>query len=133
MHFLAGNTAGAVSGVVLNQFTAIKYASWEAEQRRLLQLRPAAMWREGGVQPFMKGIVPTVLRDTIFGGVFALSKEGCARLLNTRPPEGEGCRRSRGGGGATLPPPPSSPSSGGRPSVGRGRGHDLRAFLLPLE
>ena len=29
---MAGNTAGAVSGAVLNQLTAIKYASWDAER-----------------------------------------------------------------------------------------------------
>ena len=77
VHFLAGNTAGAVSGVVLNQLTAIKYASWDAEHGFLTTAR--RMWDEGGMRPFMKGIVPTVIRDTIFGGVFALTKEGCAR------------------------------------------------------
>ena len=81
VHFLAGNTAGAVSGVVLNQLTAIKYASWESDRGGFF-VTARTMWREGGVQPFMKGIVPTVLRDTIFGGVFALSKEGCGRALN---------------------------------------------------
>ena len=81
VHFLAGNTAGAVSGVVLNQLTAIKYASWESDRGGFF-VTARSMWREGGVQPFMKGIVPTVIRDTIFGGVFALSKEGCGRALN---------------------------------------------------
>ena len=80
VHFMAGNTAGAVSGVVLNQLTAIKYASWESERGGFLSTA-RSMWRQGGAAPFMKGIVPTVLRDTIFGGVFALSKEGCARAL----------------------------------------------------
>ena len=77
VHFLAGNSAGAVSGVVLNQLTAIKYASWDAEHGFLTTAK--RMWHEGGMRPFMKGIVPTVIRDTIFGGVFALTKEGCAR------------------------------------------------------
>ena len=81
VHFLAGNTAGAVSGVVLNQLTAIKYASWDAEHGFLSTAQ--RMWREGGIRPFMKGIVPTVLRDTIFGGVFALTKEGCARGIRS--------------------------------------------------
>lgn len=79
VHFLAGNTAGAVSGVVLNQFTAIKYASWDAEHGFLSTTRQ--MWREGGIKPFMKGIVPTVCRDTIFGGIFAVTKEGTSRLI----------------------------------------------------
>ena len=81
VHFLAGNTAGAVSGVVLNQLTAIKYASWDAEHGFLATAR--RMWQEGGMRPFMKGIVPTVLRDTIFGGMFALTKEGCARAIRS--------------------------------------------------
>ena len=80
VHFMAGNSAGAVSGAVLNGLTAIKYASWESE-RGGFSSTARAMWRQGGVRPFMKGIVPTVLRDTLFGGVFALSKEGCARAL----------------------------------------------------
>ena len=79
VHFLAGNSAGAVSGVVLNQLTAIKYASWDAEHGFLTTAR--RMWAEGGMRPFMKGIVPTVIRDTIFGGVFALTKEGCTRAI----------------------------------------------------
>ena len=79
VHFLAGNTAGAVSGVVLNQLTAIKYASWDGEHGFLTTAQ--RMWQDGGVRPFMKGIVPTVVRDTIFGGVFALTKEGCARAI----------------------------------------------------
>ena len=79
VHFLAGNSAGAVSGVVLNQLTAIKYASWDAEHGFLTTAR--RMWSEGGMRPFMKGIVPTVVRDTTFGGVFALTKEGCSRAI----------------------------------------------------
>ena len=63
--------------MVLNQLTAIKYASWDAEHGFLTTAQ--RMWHEGGMKPFMKGIVPTVIRDTIFGGVFALTKEGCAR------------------------------------------------------
>ena len=73
LHFLAGNTAGAVSGVVLNQLTAIKYASWDGNRGFLRTA--AGMWAAGGLAPFFKGIAPTVLRDTIFGGVFAVTKE----------------------------------------------------------
>ena len=99
VHFLAGNTAGAVSGVVLNQLTAIKYASWDAEHGFLTTAQ--RMWQEGGIRPFMKGIVPTVLRDTIFGGVFALSKEGCARLLTRVRQRG---RKKGGAASSALPP-----------------------------
>ena len=111
VHFLAGNTAGAVSGVVLNQFTAIKYASWEKDSGGFF-VTARHMWRQGGVQPFMKGIVPTVLRDTIFGGVFALSKEGCARLLNAVRERAWLSKEQKHRRPTTSPPsPPPSPST----------------------
>ena len=89
---------------MLNQLTAIKYASWESERGGFFTTA-RQMWKEGGVQPFMKGIVPTVLRDTIFGGVFAISKEGCTRTLKrihnraTTPPPPHTHHHSQAGGG----------------------------------
>ena len=40
-----------------------------------------SMWSAGGVAPFTKGINATVMRDTTFGGVFALTKFLLARAL----------------------------------------------------
>lgn len=69
LSFLAGNSAGAVNGVVLNSLTAIKYRSWETGGSMFATAR--YMLRKGGLRPFFKGINSTVTRDTVFGGSFA--------------------------------------------------------------
>lgn len=57
---------------MLNQLTAIKYQSWDSNERfRTTALR---MWQQGGWRPFAKGISATVTRDAIFGGVYSTSK-----------------------------------------------------------
>jgi hypothetical protein len=79
LHFACGNFAGGVSGVLLNGLTAIKYASWDARTGFFTTARN--MYRAGGYRPFVKGINATVVRDTCFGGVFAVTKFQLARLL----------------------------------------------------
>lgn len=87
MHFACGNFAGGFSGVVLNGLTAVKYASWAASQHAPTRPPPGflatarSMWSAGGLSPFTKGINATVARDTIFGGVFALTKFQLAMKL----------------------------------------------------
>jgi len=68
LSFLAGNSAGAVNGVLLNGLTAIKYQSWASNESLVRTARHMA--RKGGVRPFLKGINSTVIRDTVFGGSF---------------------------------------------------------------
>lgn len=72
LHFACGNFAGGVSGIVLNSLTAIKYASWNGKTGFFTTAR--SMWAAGGIRPFTKGISATVIRDTAFGGCFALTK-----------------------------------------------------------
>ena len=87
LHFACGNFAGGFSGVVLNGLTAVKYASWAASQHAPHKPPPGffatarSMWAAGGISPFTKGINATVVRDTIFGGVFALTKFQLAMKL----------------------------------------------------
>lgn len=87
LHFACGNFAGGFSGVVLNGLTAVKYASWAASQHVPHKPPPGflatarSMWSAGGLSPFTKGINATVVRDTIFGGVFALTKFQLAMKL----------------------------------------------------
>lgn len=81
LSFLAGNSAGAVSGCLLNGFTAIKYQSWGTGDPLLTAARK--MYKDGGIRPFTKGMLTTVLRDTTFGGVFASLKFGFFLMLQT--------------------------------------------------
>ena len=70
VHTLAGNTAGALNGLILNPLTAVKYQCWGHEKSSFWDTA-ARMARKGGASPFLNGIVPTVARDAIFGGFFA--------------------------------------------------------------
>jgi len=79
--FLSGNSAGALSGCILNGFTAIKYHSWGTGDNLLTAA--SKMFRDGGIRPFTRGMATTVLRDTTFGGIFASLKFGFFLLLVT--------------------------------------------------
>jgi hypothetical protein len=71
--FAAGSSAGAVNAVVLNPLTAIKYRTWGRDDAsRGLVLEARDMFRRGGLRPFCNGMLPTVLRDVIFGGAYSL-------------------------------------------------------------
>lgn len=70
--FLAGNTAGAVNGIVLNHLTTVKYQSWKTKERFLRTAK--TMFQQGGCRPFMKGVGATMCRDLVFGGVYSWLK-----------------------------------------------------------
>lgn len=82
LSFLAGNSAGAFNGVMLNGLTAIKYQSWATNDS--LVRAAGHMFREGGVSPFLKGINSTVTRDTVFGGCFGFLQHLLQSSLATR-------------------------------------------------
>ena len=74
-HTAAGNLAGAVSGVLLNGFSAVKYAAWGREGGDSRFAATAwSMWRHGGVRAFANGTSTTVARDAVFGGAYAAIK-----------------------------------------------------------
>lgn len=79
LHFVCGNFAGGVSGILLNGLTAVKYASWDGRTGFFQTARD--MYVAGGHRPFFKGVNATVARDTIFGGVFALAKFQLVKLF----------------------------------------------------
>jgi hypothetical protein len=82
LHCLCGNFAGGVSGILLNGLTAVKYASWDSKNGTPSFFATArAMYAAGGLSPFTKGISATVVRDSVFGGMFALTKLYIARAL----------------------------------------------------
>lgn len=70
--FTAGNIAGGINGLLFNWLTAIKYANWGTT----MNARETAvkMYTKGGLIPFARGLGPTLLRDAVFGGVFATIK-----------------------------------------------------------
>ena len=80
LHFICGNIAGGASGIFLNGLTAVKYASWNARTGFFQTTRD--MYAAGGYRPFVKGINATVVRDTIFGGVFAVVKFQLVKLFH---------------------------------------------------
>uniref|UniRef100_A0A7S1KLY5 ADP,ATP carrier protein n=1 Tax=Percolomonas cosmopolitus TaxID=63605 RepID=A0A7S1KLY5_9EUKA len=70
--FLSGNMAGAVNGVALNSINAVKYHTWSTKKGFFGTI--AYMYRKGGITPFLRGQSATVVRDTVFGGVYAIVK-----------------------------------------------------------
>jgi hypothetical protein len=66
----AGNLAGMFNGVVLNKLSAIKYHMWGHTEGANFWATARIMYREGGWKPFVRGTVPTLIRDTIFGGSY---------------------------------------------------------------
>jgi hypothetical protein len=92
VHFLAGNTAGGLSGAITNHFTAIKYASWDSKYGFLRT--SWRMWREGGIHPFVKGVMVTIARETVWGGAFALIKFSATKALTT-PTDSTSARRAK--------------------------------------
>jgi hypothetical protein len=80
---MAGLIAGAANGSVLNGISAVKYHSWNSSVRvgngkGFTEPGPIescrVMWAKGGVRPFLNGIAPTVVRDMVFGGTFAVAR-----------------------------------------------------------
>jgi hypothetical protein len=72
-HMLAGLLAGTVNAIVLNPLTAVKYKTWEREINRGVWHEALHMAQTGsGWRPFVKGLGPTILRDSVFGGTYTV-------------------------------------------------------------
>eukprot|EP00759_Apiculatamorpha_spiralis_P008582 PhF_6_TR15517/c0_g1_i1/m.24143/K15103/UCP2_3, SLC25A8_9; solute carrier family 25 (mitochondrial uncoupling protein), member 8/9 len=73
LKFLAGNCAGSVNAVLTSPISAVKYRMWGMEQEAYIATA-TKMFRESGnsLRPFFRGLYPTVLRDTVWGGSFAI-------------------------------------------------------------
>ncbi len=70
--WFAGCMAGSINGVAFNWIAAVKYASWgRPEHERSFRQTANSLWRRGGVKPFLRGTVPTIMRDVVFGGAFS--------------------------------------------------------------
>ncbi len=71
-NFLAGTAAGSVNAIVCNPVSAVKYKTWGRDVNRGMVNESLEMLRKGGIRPFCNGLVPTVIRDLIFGGTYTL-------------------------------------------------------------
>ena len=81
--FVTGTMAGFVNGVVLNPIAAVKYAAWGSDTSKGLKSFAVSLWNQGGIRPFINGIVPTICRDMVFGGAYATLRFVFACKLGT--------------------------------------------------
>ena len=72
LNFLAGTAAGAVNAILLNPISAVKYKTWGREVNNGIFHEVVGMIRKSGfsVRPFYNGVIPTVMRDVVFGGTY---------------------------------------------------------------
>lgn len=71
---IAGSTAGAFNGFILNPIAAVKYSRWNETQKRSFVTEMRLMYTNGGIAQFMKGMYATMTRDIIFGSTFAYQR-----------------------------------------------------------
>lgn len=69
-NFVAGSAAGAANALFLNPASAVKYKTWGRDTNRGVVNEAIGMYAKGGFRPFCNGMLPTLLRDTIFGGCY---------------------------------------------------------------
>lgn len=70
LNFLAGTAAGAMNALILNPLSALKYKTWGRDVNRGMPTEALSMWRKAGLRPFYNGLLPTLLRDVVFGGCY---------------------------------------------------------------
>ena len=71
---VAGIAAGTVSATLLNPIQAVRYHCWGRDDRTVL-VAAREMFASGRIRPFTKGVVATVLRDSLFGGYFTFARK----------------------------------------------------------
>mmetsp|Transcript_14262 Transcript_14262/g.34636 ORF Transcript_14262/g.34636 Transcript_14262/m.34636 type:complete len:277 (-) Transcript_14262:193-1023(-) len=71
-NFLAGTAAGTCNAIIVNPLATVKYKTWGRDNPRSFVVEAAEMLRKGGSRPFTNGMLPTVLRDLVFGGCYTV-------------------------------------------------------------
>jgi hypothetical protein len=69
-NLLAGTAAGSANALLVNPISAVKYKTWGRDTPRSFFSEAADMLKKGGARPFVNGLIPTVLRDLVFGGCY---------------------------------------------------------------
>ena len=80
INFIAGNLAGATNGVATNPLNAVKYQQW-VRQVDSFYATARTMLGANGLRPFLRGIGPTVARDSVFGGTFSAARVWLGRAF----------------------------------------------------
>ncbi|MES1918436.1 hypothetical protein MHBO_000405 [Bonamia ostreae] len=73
--FFAGNIAGIAISVINNLTNTIRYKSWSSRKDISFTKTAVDMWKKGRIRPFFDGVSDLIMRDLIFGGVFALARK----------------------------------------------------------
>jgi hypothetical protein len=84
-NFIAGTLAGSANAIIVNPLTAIKYKSWGRDVNRGLLPEAIEMFHKGGIRPFCNGLIPTVLRDLVFGGCYTFGRLEIQYRLQLQP------------------------------------------------
>jgi hypothetical protein len=79
---LIGSIAGAIDGVVKNTPTAIRANTWQYGGSFILST--GRMWKNGGVRPFVNGAPVSILRDTLFGATYEVTRKNLHALMNNQ-------------------------------------------------
>lgn len=68
-----GIVSGGVYGAVINPMSAVKYHTW-GNDKRVFLTSLKEMYTKGGLKTFSNGMVATIMRDTLFGCVYEVSR-----------------------------------------------------------
>ena len=71
---LAGQSAGIATGLLLHPLAFVKYQTWGNDERSLWRTTAKLLRSSPGAFIFLRGLPSTLLRDMIFGGVFATGR-----------------------------------------------------------
>lgn len=75
-NFVGGTLAGVVNALIMNPISALKYTRWQQGQSLKLRQDLSQMYFGGGISQFSKGMYATVMRDSVFGAIFATMRHG---------------------------------------------------------
>ena len=89
-NFAVGAGAGCVNAVLTNPLNAIKYRTWGRATNRGMAGEARAMWTKGGARPFFNGLLPTMLRDVVFGGCYTFLRLRIYQLQGSGEADGAG-------------------------------------------
>lgn len=67
---LAGQLTGATTALLMNPLNAVKHRMW-GQSGESMRAIAQQMWRERGAAAFANGMRSTVIRDSVFGGIYA--------------------------------------------------------------
>ncbi|CBH12288.1 hypothetical protein, conserved [Trypanosoma brucei gambiense DAL972] len=72
--FLIGAVAGTLNGSLLNGMQVVKYRMWSVEEKFSFFHVTRNVYGEKGLSIFFRGIVATILRDSVFGIVYEMCR-----------------------------------------------------------